>query len=57
MEVKWRVEGYHKDSLHLLIERDFKTEFEAKDFGRKLRNTNKIVPILFEGEVPVEEIK
>lgn len=57
MEAKWKIEGYHKDSLHLLIERDFKTEIEARDFGRKLRNTNKIVPILFEDEVPVEEIK
>lgn len=53
----WRIEGYHKESFHLLIERNFGTEKEARDFGHKVRKTNKIVPILFKGEDPIEEIK
>lgn len=53
----WKIEGYHKESFHLLIERTFTTEREAKDFGRQLRKTNKIVPILFQEEEPIEEVK
>lgn len=54
---EWKIEGYHKDSWHLLIEREFTTEREARDFGHSLRRTNAIVPILFFKEEPVEEVK
>lgn len=57
MEVKWKVEGYHKESYHLLIERTFSTEKEAKAFGLKLRKTDKIVPVLLYEDEPIEEIK
>jgi len=57
METEWKIEGYHKDSWHLLIEREFGTEKEARDFGHSLKRTNAIVPILFFKEEPVEEVK
>jgi hypothetical protein len=59
MEVKceWKIEGYHKESFHLLIERGFNTEKEARDFGHSLKRTNAIVPILFFREEPIEEVK
>ena len=59
MEVKceWKIEGYHNESYHLLIERSFNTEKEARDFGHQVKKTNKIVPILFFKDEPVEEVK
>ena len=56
-KAEWKIEGYHKESFHLLIEREFSSEKMARDFGHELRKTNAIVPILFFKEEPVEEVK
>jgi len=54
---EWKIEGYHKESFHLLIERSFDSEKLARDFGHQLRKTGQMVPILFQFEEPVEEVK
>ena len=56
-KAEWKIEGYHKESFHLLIEREFSNEREARDFGHQVKKTNKIVPILFFREDPVEEVE
>lgn len=56
-EKEWKIEGYHKDSWHLLIERDFTSEKMARDFGHDLKKTGAMVPILFQFGEPVEEVK